>query len=309
MMRLGDYLKEKYKNTSKRSIKRSLEQGACLINGKIERFTSRLIDPDEDEITYFNINAQAKPKLIIDPKRIIYEDRHFVIYNKEPGHPALKTEGKNSIHLHGELRNYLRERLGMETFLEPIHRLDKDTSGLMIFGRDSEAVATLGQMFKEKKIFKEYEAIVDGILKENGRIENFLTLEKKGRGWQKWRVEISGKHCPSKLKENGKRKNAITNYQIVKAYQDSNYTHIRLIPETGRTHQLRVHMSHMGHPILGDVLYAHRFQSKIFWDQNYTNRRPERHLLHASKLMFKHPFNDQDLKLWAPLPDDMNCLL
>jgi RluA family pseudouridine synthase len=335
MIKLASYLKKKYPGLSSRVLKRALEQGACLVNGKIERFASRLIDPNKDKIEYKDLRPKSKDKLSIKAERIIFEDEHMLVYNKEAGYPSLNTESKKHPHLHGELIKFLAQRdHGIEDFtlideqfhqsrisnkevlikqnplrklfLQPVHRLDKNTSGLMIFAKTETALHKLSEMFKEKSIYKEYEAIVDGSLskKPSGKIETWLQQLKKKGASQKWQA-VNKKSAGAKY--------ACTNYQLIKAYKperseeaallghnNSVYTHVKLVPETGRTHQLRVHMAYIGHPILGDTVYAENFTSGVIVD---------RHFLHASKLAFKHPISDQELKLWAATPKDMMDLL
>lgn len=282
-MKLATYLKNKFPNLSSREIKRALEQGACTVNACIERFGSRQIDPAKDLIKFKAIKTQATKKLTIQKERIIFENQYILVYDKEAGHPSLPTES-NKVNLHQMLKTYLNY-----DFLEPVHRLDKHTSGLIIFAKSKIAVEKFTQLFAEHKIQKEYIAIVDGVWKHatQGQIETRMRLEFKKGSMQKWQVSKSKKD-----------KIAITDYKILKQYK--NYTSLILKPRTGRTHQLRVHMAYLGHPILGDSLYAKNFKSKIF---------VSRQLLHAHKIIFQDPFSLAQISLIAELPKDMKDFL
>lgn len=285
-MRLLQYIKEKYKNLTNRSIKRALEQGACLVNGKIERYASRQINPKQDKINFTYIKPEARAKLIIEKSRIIFEDDHILAYNKTAGHPIMATEGNKGANLHAELK-----RFGAYKFLSPAHRLDKLTSGICLFAKTKEALTELNHQFKAKEIHKEYEALLDGKWKhrQSGKITNFLKLKQKLGTTQIWQVID---------KPTRNSKDAETEYQVIKIYDK--YTHILLKPLTGRTHQLRVHMAFMGHPILGDTIYAESFNSGIILD---------RHILHAANLELTHPFTKKRLKLSAPRPEDLERFL
>ncbi len=280
---LKDLIKEKHPDLSNREIKRALEEGACKVNGAIERFPNRTINPRKDKISFTYIKLKAKAKLIINKSSIVFEDADILVYDKPAGYACMSTENSKQVNLHRELKKFTRL-----SFLEPVHRLDKDTSGLMIFAKNSQTLEQLNQMFKDKEIHKEYYAIVDGAwtLAPKGRISNHLQLAAKRGAMQTWEI---GK------KNNAKA--AITDYELISNH--SKHACLRLSPQTGRTHQLRVHMSHLGHPIIGDTQYAKNFKSPL---------RPGRHLLHAHKLKFKHPQTQRKLNLEAPLPEEFTSL-
>jgi len=317
-IKLKEFLKANYPELTSRVIKRALEQGACKINGKIERFATRRIDPSVDKIDYKDIRPQAKEKLEIQAERIIFEDEYILVYNKPGGYAALATERKDQIHLHGELEKFISSRDQVKKSshrLYPVHRIDKNTSGLILFAKSKKVCKAFSDMFKNKSISKEYEAIVDGRPEQSsGRIENYMRLAKSGKGWQRWQC-FSKQDVIKKFKTSiSKRTNvdpnfnleqycsikkfkiAITDYKVIEEYPEKNLSRIRLRPKTGRTHQLRVHMASLGCPILGDVFYADNFKSK---------HHATRHLLHASSLHFIHPFTGAELKLSAPITKDM----
>jgi 23S rRNA pseudouridine1911/1915/1917 synthase len=291
-IRLIKYLKDRYKDMSAREIKRALDMGACLVNGKIERLGSRMIDTQKDKVKFKAIKTQAQEKLVIKKGNIIFEDEDILVYNKSAGHATMAVEGKG-VNLHDCLKQELKYK-----FLEPAHRLDKNTSGLLIFAKNKKSHSVLSEMFANKKIKKTYLAIIDGKWKKKnlkGQIKNYLCLEYKKGSQQKWKV--AEQFSPSDLK-NPKYKEAISDYEVLKTFKD--YNLVQLNPQTGRTHQLRVHMAYIGHPILGDSIYAENFKC---------TKTARRQLLHAGKLEFNHPINKNLLKLEAGLPGDFKEFL
>ena len=187
LITLRTYLKNKYPGLTNKVMDRALKKGACLINGKIETFATRKIDPSKDKIKYTDIRESGKGKLIIDAKRIIYEDEHMIVYNKEAGHLTLAAYAKeDKTHLHGELQKHLQQRDSHSLKLYPVHRLDKETSGLIIFAKSKAITAKLDKMFADKEVHKEYEALVDGDLtKKHGlkfnKLENEMYAKKKNQ--------------------------------------------------------------------------------------------------------------------------------
>jgi 23S rRNA pseudouridine1911/1915/1917 synthase len=291
-MRLSQYLKNKFPDLSSRQIKRMLEQGACTINGTIESFGSRIINPNKDKIIFKKLKDEKPKKLIIKKSNIVYQDEYILVYNKSAGWSSLPTESKETNHL-DELRKSLELK-----HLEPVHRLDKNTSGLLIFAKKKELVKALSDLFQKKLIKKTYEAIVDGNWKisAKGKIENYLTLDYKKGPLQKWKV---ARRINAEQKKNRQKfKHALTRFELIDDY--NNYAHIALYPETGRTHQLRVQLADIGYPVLGDSIYAKKF---------FSQKLPKRHLLHAKELRFKHPITHKDLRLIADLPSDFLAFL
>jgi RluA family pseudouridine synthase len=286
-MKLSYYLKEKHPDFSNKEIKRSLENGACTINGKIETFASREINPAKDKIIFNTKKFKAAEKLEIKKQNIKFEDDDLLIYDKEAGHACMATEGKK-VNLHEELKKKLKLK-----YLEPAHRLDKDTSGLIIFCKKPKALKVMMQAFKDKTIQKTYLAIVDGkwSKSDSGTIKNYLELDFKKRGMQKWKVSKVKPEIAEKNKQ--KYKYAETQYQLRSATKS--HSLLELKPKTGRTHQLRIHLSHLGFPILGDNLYAENFKNKGLFT---------RHLLHAFELKFNHPINNQRYTVSAKAPAD-----
>lgn len=288
-MKLTYYLKDKYPDFSNKELKRSLENGACTVNGKIETFASREINPKTDKISFNTKKFKAPEKLEIKKQNIEFEDDDLLIYNKEAGHACMKTEGKKA-NLHDELKKTLKLR-----FIEPAHRLDKDTSGLIIFCKNPKALKLMMQAFKDKTIEKTYLALVDGKWSEaeSGVIKNFLELDYKKLGTQKWKVSSVKRETAEKNKR--KYKYSETQFKLKTATKS--HSLIELKPKTGRTHQIRIHLAHLGFPILGDSIYAKSFKNKQVFS---------RHLLHAFKLKFNHPITKQNCIVTAKAPRDFD---
>jgi 23S rRNA pseudouridine1911/1915/1917 synthase len=240
-LRLDRYVSENLRLLSRSQIKaRGLN---AKINGKpvkLSRVVKRgdLIEMrwDEEAPVYF------APEDI--PLDIVYEDERCIVINKAQGmvvHPGPGNKNgtmANALYFRRLKKNKDRPE-GIRTGI--VHRLDKDTSGLIIAAYDDEAHAFLARQFKDRKVIKKYAAIIHGTPKEKqGRIETFIARDPKDR--KRFAVSNAGK-------------NAVTFYKVIKTMQ--NYSLVMLRPKTGRTHQLRVHLKRLGHPILGDPVYGY----------------------------------------------------
>lgn len=270
------FLKQKLGDKfSARRIKKALDDNLCQINGLTQRFASTLLGTG-DLVSFFGEPASASPStdktLKFDHTRLLYEDQDLFIYNKPPGIPSDSPE----------LLNALRRNLPT---LILVHRLDRETSGVLIFCKSKLVFNKFVEMFKKRLINKEYLALVDGIPKKrSGVIDNYLGELHRYQG-----QALYGAVDP----KNGLR--AITAWECDKVGKDA--TLLRCFPKTGRTHQIRVHTSEMGHPILGDYQYGRRFRCTY---------RPPRYLLHAAKVSFPHPMTGKQLEISAPLPEDFS---
>ena len=212
---------------------------------------------------------------------IVYQDGDIAIINKYSGMVVHPAHGHYSGTLVNAILFQIKDLSGINGEMRPgiVHRLDKDTSGLIIVAKNDKAHTKLTEMFKNKEIKKTYLAIVKGkVSKETGRIETNIRKNEKDRK----KMSVSRDEKKGKL--------AITTYKVI----DSNerYSLLDVNIETGRTHQIRVHMKHIGYPILGDIVYG-RPDNKIM-----------RQMLHAYKLEFKHPITSEEMVLEAQLPKD-----
>ena len=215
MVSLRNYLKKKFPELNSSEIKLHIDSGACTINGRIEKIGSKEINLKKDRIVLRKLKKDFQvPKLSVKEERIIYEDEHLLVYDKEAHYPCTATANRKIPHLHGELRKFTKNNS-----LEAVHRLDKDTSGLIIFAKNQKVKNKLIEMFSKQEIHKEYEALVDGELKlkkDKTKIENELVLIDSSNNQQRWAV----KQASSK----SKGKPAITEVYIKKAKED--YSHV-----------------------------------------------------------------------------------
>lgn len=222
---------------------------------------------------------------------ILYQDAYLVAINKPSGllvhkSPIDKRETKFALQL-------LRDQLGQ--YVYPVHRLDKPTSGVLIFALSSEVAMLLSQQFREQEIQKEYLAVVRGYTEPEGLIAYDLKviLDKKADKDRKPDKDAQEAqtyyHCLGKIE-----------FPIpVSRYPVARYSLLKLLPKTGRKHQLRRHMKHILHPIVGDTKYGRNEHNRLFRD----NFECHRLLLHSSKILFKHPIHGNTISLEAPLDE------
>lgn len=267
---LQAFLKVKLgKDFSARKIKKLIESNFCKVNGRTERFASYIIGHG-DRIDLLSDIILPSPSLTFDTKRILFEDKNLLCYNKPSG-------------IASDNRDWLSNLQVYDPNLLLAHRLDKDTTGVLIFAKTKQALEQVTELFRKRLIKKEYLALVDGIpAVASGKIDNYLLEEHRYQGQTLWRgsQQTKGLH-------------AITEWQLEASGKDAAL--IRCYPKTGRTHQLRVHLSEMGHPILGDYQYGRQFRCP------YT---PPRHLLHATSINFHYPISCKHIFVQAPLPED-----
>ena len=228
------------------------------------------------------------------PLDIVYEDEHILVINKPVNlvvHPAAGNRSGtllNGLLFHcPDLINVPRAGI--------VHRLDKDTTGLMVVAKTLEAHADLVAQLQERTVSREYEAVVAGVMTGGGKVE--APIGRHPRQRQKMAVvEFGGKE-------------AITHYRVVKRYP--NHTHVRLKLETGRTHQIRVHMAHIGYALVGDSTYAGRMKipKNLSKEQLDLLRNFGRQALHAAQLGLIHPATDEYMEWQVPRPADMQALL
>lgn len=252
-------------NYSAKSLKRIIEQNGCRINGRTERFASTLLGEGDRVAIDFEEKTLSIPT--VEPSRIIYEDESLFVYDK----PAGVTCDEKGI----------LKRLDPSLIL--VHRLDRETTGILLLAKSSQVFENLVSQFKQLQVDKQYLAIVDGVIKERrGLIENYLGKKRAYAGQTIW-----GAVKPTD------GLTAITEWHCLKTGDRASL--VACHPKTGRTHQIRVHLSEMGHPILGDYQYGKNFQCRY---------RPGRILLHADEIRFRHPLSGEIVFYKAPLPND-----
>ena len=278
--RLDAFLARSELGLSRSAVQKLMEEGCVRLNGKAGRKNDRLNPGDVVEITI----PEPKPVDVAPrqmPLDIVYEDEDVVVINKPKGlvvHPAAGHQEDTLVN--GLLYAMGDSLSGINGELRPgiVHRIDKDTSGLLAVAKNDLAHAVLASQLKDHTMARTYEAIVCGNLKEDsGTVDAPIGRHPSDRK----------KMCVTERNS----KEAVTHWEVVKRYRG--YTHIRCRLETGRTHQIRVHMAHIGHPILGDTVYGHK--------------KPElgqsSQCLHAGALCFRHPRDGRPVLVFAPLPE------
>ena len=278
--RLDAFLARCAENLSRSAAQKLIEEGHVLRNGRPGKKNDKLNIGDTIDYTIPEPKAvDIAPKEI--PLDIVYEDEDVLVINKPKGlvvHPAAG-------HLDDTLVNGLLYAMGDELSgingeLRPgiVHRIDKDTSGLLAVAKNDLAHAVLASQLKDHTMARTYEAIVCGSFREDsGTVDAPIGRHPTDRK----------KMCVTQRNS----KDAVTHWEVVKRYRG--YTHIRCRLETGRTHQIRVHMAHIGHPILGDTVYGHK-KPELGQDSQ---------CLHAGALCFRHPRDGRPVMVFAPLPE------
>ena len=261
------------------AVKRSLERGRCTVNGRIRTFGSYRLKAG-DRVVFSGRLIEKRPPLTIRERCVLFRDDYLLIYDKPAGYPCAPTDDP----ARPSLLSALEAHSGAGG-LVLVHRLDRDTSGAMLFARDQDTARAVEGLFRRRAVRKLYEAIVDGVLRrEEGQVVS--NLKKAGGTPGRW----------ASVREGGRR--AETAWRVLERLGRA--TLLGLEPRTGRTHQLRVHLSEMGHPILGDALYGRKFRCDL---------RPERHLLHARRIEFEHPVSGRKVSATAPRPADFKRAL
>lgn len=254
-----------------------IEQGCAAVNGKVQTKPSFKAPPGAMIVLSLPPvrEAQAKPEDI--PLSILYEDAHLAVVVKPCGMVVHPAAGNADGTLVNALLFHLSSLSGIGGEMRPgiVHRLDKDTSGLLLVAKDDETHAALSRQLSERKMEKHYRAVVLGHMKEkSGLIDAPIGRSEKDR--KKMAVTSSGR-------------SALTEWKVLREYGDSTLLDVHII--TGRTHQIRVHMAYIGHPVLGDPIYGSKHE-----------KNAKRLMLHAYSLSFTHPITGERLTLTAPCP-------
>ena len=278
--RIDSFIPLVQKEISRSMVQKLIEQKNIKVNGKETKHSYKLKLNDEIEITI----PQAKEidlKAQDIPLNVIYEDNDIIVINKPKGMVVHPANGNPDGTLVNAVMNLCKDSLsGIGGEIRPgiVHRLDKDTSGAIIVAKNDKAHIALSEQLKNHEVKKTYIALVRGIIKENEATINMpIARSKKDR--KKMDVDKDGKE-------------AITHFKVLGRYKNK-YTLLQINLETGRTHQIRVHLSHIGYPIIGDEVYSN---GKNEW--NVSGQ-----CLHAWKLKFKHPITGKEISLEAEIPE------
>lgn len=278
--RIDKYLSRLVTDSSRSAIQKLIESGSVKVNGSQVSKNYKVSADDEILMLQGELKTlDAEPENI--PLDIVYEDSDLLVVNKPRGMVVHPAPGNYSGTLVNALLFHCKDSLsGINGVLRPgiVHRIDKDTSGLLIVAKNDKAHIGLAEQIKEHSFTREYNAVVCGHLKEyEGTVCAPIGRNPKDRK----------KMC---VTENNS-KNAVTHYKVINEYEG--YSHISLRLETGRTHQIRVHMAYIGHPVAGDFVYGNDKKSA------YLNGQ----CLHAIKIGFVHPITNEYLEFNSELPD------
>jgi len=277
---------------SRTRLKAWIEEGHALVDGKLRRPRDTVLGDENVVVTpVLEADERVQPEDI--ELNIVHEDKHLLVINKPPGlvvHPGAGNPAgtlQNAL-LHHDKKLAELPRAGL------VHRIDKDTSGLLVVARTLPAHTALTAMIEAHEVHRHYEAVCVGVMTAGGTIDAPIGRHPVDR------VKMS-------IRSNGR--DAITHYRVIKRFRA--HTHVSLQLETGRTHQIRVHLAHIGYPIVGDVVYGKRLLIPKGASEKVATilRGFQRQALHAAKLEFTHPITHKAIVCKAPLPADMKQLL
>ena len=277
-MRLDAYISSKEENMSRTNIQRLIEEGNVLVNGQKKKISYKVQMGDNIEI---NIPEAKETNIRAEniPLEIVYEDKDIIVVNKPKGMVVHPANGNPDGTLVNAIMNICKDSLsGIGGEIRPaiVHRLDKDTSGLLIVAKNDLAHINMSKQIKDREVKKIYIALVKGNINENEATIN-MPIGRSTKDRKKMAVRKDGKE-------------AITHFKVLKRYGD--YTLLKVKIDTGRTHQIRVHLAEIGHPVVGDMVYS----------KGKNEFGVEGQMLHAQSLEFKHPITGQEMHLEADLP-------
>jgi 23S rRNA pseudouridine1911/1915/1917 synthase len=280
--RLDKFVGDRCPELSRTHARHLIDDGFITVNGKAAKPSLKLVPGDKVAVT---IPPEAPSALAAEniPLNIIYEDADLLVIDKPAGLAVHPAPGTPSHTLVNAILHYLPGLAADTDSLRPgiVHRLDKDTSGLILVAKNRLAQANLSEQFKSRAVSKAYLVLVKGKLTpEKGVIEADIGRDPRNR--QRMAVVASGRE-------------ARTDYRVIKYY--GNYTLLEIKPETGRTHQIRVHLAAIGFPVVGDATYG------------FKSPHLSRQFLHASKIGFKLPSTSEFVEFESPLPPDLEKAL
>ena len=316
--RLDQFIATQLEGVSRSRVQMLMDQGNVLVDGEREKASLKLRGGEQIVLTGEPHPAPLKATAEDIPLDVVYEDADLAVVNKPAGMMVHAGAGQSEdIRSRGTLVNALLYRFKALSStggdLRPgiVHRLDKDTSGLIVVAKNDRAHAALGEMFSSRQMKKTYTALVQGALeRERGTINASVGRDPLRR-------------TRMTAQPNENARTAVSHYEVVRrlATRFGKFTLVRVRIETGRTHQIRVHMASIGHPVVGDTLYggAGQLTDQVAAQaaQSRAARRksePEvlrlgRNFLHAAKLEFAHPVTGKLLQLEAPLPEELGKFL
>ena len=289
--RLDLFLAQKLESFSRSALQRWIESGHVTVQGKRRKANYQV---KEGEQILVAPPATEPLELLPEPipVQMVYEDDVLVVVDKPSGMVVHPGAGNRSGTLANALLHHFQAISQVGT-VRPgmVHRLDKATSGLIVVAKNDQAHEFLANQFKARQVEKRYLALVHGQLKEKeGTVDVSLGRDPRART----RMSTRGR----------RRRRALTQYQVIRYFSD--FTYVQVSPHTGRTHQIRVHFQHLGHPVVGDETYGKRAaQGLTDPDQTQAIRSLGRHFLHAAFLAFLHPETKKRVSFEIPLPTEL----
>ena len=285
-VRIDRFLTDNIPEITRSAVQKIIDEENVTVNGEVVSKNYKCRVGDNVDVTV----PDAKPLEAVGqniPIDVVYEDEHLLVVNKPKGMVVHPANGNPDGTLVNALLYHCGDSLsGINGVIRPgiVHRIDKDTSGLLIVAKSDKAHIGLAQQIKEHSFSRAYEAVVYGNIKEDsGTVCQPIGRDTKDRK----RMAVTMKN--SKL--------ATTHYEVIKRYGD--FTHVRCVLETGRTHQIRVHMAYLGHPVAGDAVYGPR---KVI-------TRLNGQCLHAKHIGFVHPITNEYLEFESDLPEYFTSFL
>lgn len=272
---------------SRVTVQRLIKENKILVNKKQTKASYKVkigdkIEIEEEEAKEIEIKAENIPL------EILYEDKDIIIVNKPKGMVVHPANGNPDGTLVNAIMSICKDSLsGIGGEIRPgiVHRLDKHTSGAIIIAKNDKAHINLSEQIKNHEVEKTYIALVRGIVKENEATIN-MPIGRSTKDRKKMAVNKNGK-------------SAITHFKVIERFAKENCTLLEIKIETGRTHQIRVHLSEIGYPIIGDEVYS---SGKNMWNI-------KGQCLHAKSLKFKHPITNKEMYIEAPLPEYFSSLI
>ena len=285
--RIDAYLASRNEELSRVSIQRLIDEEKILVNNKKIKASYKvqngdLITLEEEQPKEVSLKAQEIPI------EVIYEDKDIIVVNKPKGMVVHPANGNPDGTLVNAIMAFCKDSLsGIGGELRPgiVHRLDKDTSGVLIVVKNDKAHINMSEQIKEHEVEKTYIALVRGIVKENEASID-MPIGRSDKDRKKMAVKKNGK-------------SAITHFKVLERFPKHNCTLLEIKIETGRTHQIRVHLSHIGYPVIGDEVYS---SGKNEWNV-------KGQCLHAKSLKFRHPISNKEMFLEAKIPDYLKNII
>ncbi len=277
-IRLDAYITSKLEDLSRNMVQKLIKKGDILVNNKEEKESYKVQKGDQILVVIPKPEEKGLKKQEI-PLDIIYEDEDILVVNKPKGMVVHPGNGNPDGTLVNAIMAHCEDSLsGIGGEIRPgiVHRIDKDTSGLLVIAKNDKAHINLSEQIKNRQVNKIYVALVKGIISENEATIN-MPIGRSTKDRKKMAVDKNGKE-------------AVTHFKVIKRY--NKYTYIKVKIDTGRTHQIRVHMSNIGYPIVGDIVYSN----------GKNDFGIEGQMLHAKELEFKHPITGKLMHFEAPLP-------